>query len=54
MYQAIKQKEPSKLKIQKTRLSHEIRRHKWQDKMNLYGNQRWNQLSWWNQLPWIC
>jgi len=27
-YQAIKQKEQSKLKIQKTRQSHEIRRHK--------------------------
>jgi len=27
-YQAIKQKEQSKLKIQKTRLSHEMRRHK--------------------------
>jgi len=26
-YQAIKKKEQSKLKIQKTRLSHEIRRH---------------------------
>jgi len=29
-YQAIKQKEQSKLKIQKTKLSHELRRHKWQ------------------------
>jgi len=28
-YQAVKQKEQSKLKIQKTRLQHEIRRHKW-------------------------
>jgi len=43
-YQTIKQKEQSKLKIQKTRLSHEIRRHKWQDNMNLYENQRWNQM----------
>jgi len=34
-YQAIKQKEQSKLKIQKTRLQQEIRRHKWQN-MNLY------------------
>jgi len=29
---------------QKARLSHEIRRHKWQDNMNLYENQRWNQV----------
>jgi len=35
-YQAIKQKEQSKFKIQKTRLSHETMRHKWQDNMNLY------------------
>jgi len=28
----------TKLKINKTRHSHEIRRHKWQDKMNLYKN----------------
>jgi len=41
---AIKQKEQSNLKIQKTRLSLEIRRHKWQDNMNLYENQRWNQM----------
>jgi len=34
--QAIKQKEQSKLKIQKTRLSHEIRRHKWQDDMSIW------------------
>jgi len=35
-YQAVKQKEQSKLKRQNTRLEHEIRRHKWQDNMNLY------------------
>jgi len=40
----IKQKEQSKLKIQKTRQSHEIRRHNWQDNMKLYENQRWNQM----------
>jgi len=43
-YKAIKHKEQSKLKIQKTRLSHEIRRHKWQDNVNLYENQGWNQV----------
>jgi len=42
--QAIKQKEQLKLKIQKIRLSHEIRKHKWQDNMNLYENQRWNRV----------
>jgi len=36
-YQAIKQKEQSKLKIQMTTQLHEIRRHKWQDTMNLYN-----------------
>jgi len=36
-YQAIKQKEKSKLKIQKTQM-------KWQDNMNLYKNQGWNQV----------
>jgi len=41
IYQAIKQKEQSK--IQTTRLSHEKKRHKWQDNMNLYENRRWNQ-----------
>jgi len=35
-YQAIKHKEQSELKIQKTRLSHDIRRHRWQDNINLY------------------
>jgi len=30
--------------IQKTRQLHKIRRHKWQDNMNLYENQRWNQV----------
>jgi len=39
-----KQKKQSKLKIQKTRLSQEIRRYKWQDNMNLYENQRWNHV----------
>jgi len=28
----------SKLKIEKTRLSHDIRRHKWQDNLNLTWN----------------
>jgi len=28
----------------KTRQSHEINRHKWQDNMNLYKNQSWNQV----------
>jgi len=35
-YQVIKQKEQSKLKIQKTRLSYETRRHKWQENMDLH------------------
>jgi len=39
-YQAIKQKEQYKLKIQKIRQSHEIRRHKRQDNLNLYEKQK--------------
>jgi len=41
-----KKKEQSKLNIQKTRQLHvhELRRHEWQDNMNLYENQRWNQV----------
>jgi len=34
----------SKHKRQKTKHSHQIKRHKWQDNMNLYENQRWNQV----------
>jgi len=36
--------EQSKFKIHNTRQLHEINRHKWQDNMNLYENQRWNQV----------
>jgi len=35
-------KQSNKRNNQKTRPSHEIRRHKWQDNMN----QRWNQVLW--------
>jgi len=35
-YNAIKRKEQSKVKIQKTRQLQEIKRHKWQENMNLY------------------
>jgi len=45
VYQAIKQKEQSKLKIQKTKLSHEIRSHKLHDNMNLYENQRCSEMG---------
>jgi len=40
-YQAIKQRNNQNWK---TRLPHEIKIHKWQDNMNLYANQRWNQV----------
>jgi len=32
------------IKTLKIRQLHEIRRHKWQENMNLSGNQRWNQM----------